>query len=137
METAKALVTRKVTMDEWTTKLTHYSQQSGVRPPPHRDKETGLSRRERVVLSHLRTNAKCPILRTYLHDIGAEESGTCLKCQLEDADLNHVLFNCPAMDKHRHLLPALDTRILWDAPKQVVEYLRAGGFLSSNPPTTA
>ncbi|GFR65805.1 hypothetical protein ElyMa_005540500 [Elysia marginata] len=40
-----------------------------IRPPPTRDKESGLSRRERVVLAQLRCNGKSPILQKYLYDI--------------------------------------------------------------------
>ncbi|GFR98226.1 Gag-Pol polyprotein [Elysia marginata] len=63
---AKNVVRKHVLKTVWASQNIHKSQPTGIRPPPRRDKESGLTRRERVVLAQLRCNEKSPILQQYL-----------------------------------------------------------------------
>ncbi|GFR91735.1 hypothetical protein ElyMa_002600100 [Elysia marginata] len=57
----------------------HEKFPEGVRPPPLRVKEKGLSMRERRVLAQLLCNAKCPLLKYYQHAIRAAPNDICLR----------------------------------------------------------
>lgn len=99
---------------------------AGIRPPPARDKEHGLSKRERRILSQLRCGAKCPILKSYLHQIGKSPDPSCTICKGEIDDLNHMLWECPIGDKHREFyLPVKSNDVLYDEPCNVIKFLRA------------
>ncbi|GFR84329.1 hypothetical protein ElyMa_000669300 [Elysia marginata] len=63
LKTAKAVSKRHVLDTIWAPQNVHESLPAGIRPPHTRDKEAGLSRRERVVLAQLRCNGKSPILQ--------------------------------------------------------------------------
>ncbi|GFR80948.1 hypothetical protein ElyMa_004057700 [Elysia marginata] len=71
---AKNAVRKHVLKTVWAPPNVHESQPTGIRPPPRRDKESGLTRRERVVLAQLRCNEKSPILQQYLNSTGAADS---------------------------------------------------------------
>ena len=73
LATAKMVTKRHILKTVWAPQNVHESQPAGIRPPPTRDKESGLTRRERVVLAQLRCNEKCPLLQKYLHSIGAAD----------------------------------------------------------------
>ena len=127
LKTAVAIAKRYIIQTEWKSKLTHHSQPGGIRPAPARDKELGLTRRERVVLAQLRGNAKCPLLQAYLFEIKAVETAACLTCGHVPDDLSHMLFHCPHSDRHRHMLTVQSSDVLWEQPKEVIQFLHASG----------
>ena len=99
-----------------------------ARPPPERDKESDLTKRERQILSQLRCNGKSPILRNYLFDIGKADDNICPRCQQEPDTLSHILWKCPAGDRFRSLL-SNDREVLWSSPGRVMEYLHGSGVM--------
>ncbi|GFR85276.1 hypothetical protein ElyMa_002438000 [Elysia marginata] len=93
--------------------------------PPTRDKEAGLSRRERVVLAQLRCTRKSPILQKYLYDIDASPCDACLQCGQSPDDLHHALYDCPEVDFFQSLIPGDPMVSLWESPVEMIEFLRA------------
>ena len=116
-------------MNIWTPRNIRDTQPEGIRPLPERDKESSLSRGERRILSQLRSNEKCPLLRSYLHSIGATDSDACLACGHRPDDLDHVLTTCPKGDPFRNSLPENPKEALWTHPVELVEFLQASDRL--------
>ena len=130
LTTAKANVRRHARTHLWEPRLVHESIRGRVPPPPERDKEDGLSRRERTIMSQLRCDANSPILQSYLNKIGKADDDKCLNCGTSPDNLEHALWSCPAGDLHRHHLPMTNSRkVLWDFPVQVIAYLQDSGRL--------
>ncbi|GFS08315.1 hypothetical protein ElyMa_006592000 [Elysia marginata] len=125
LKTAKAVSKRHVLDTIWAPQNVHESQSAGIRPSPTRDKEAGLSRRERVVLAQLRCNGKSPILQKYLYDICASPCDACLQCGQSPDDLHHALYDCPEVDFFRSLIPGDLMESLWESPVEMIEFLRA------------
>ncbi|GFR97380.1 hypothetical protein ElyMa_000991400 [Elysia marginata] len=122
---AKNVVRKHVLKTVWAPPNVHVSQPTGIRPPPRRDKESGLTRRERVVLAQLRCNEKSPILQQYLYSTGAADSEACLTCGASPGNQDLVLKECPTGAPHRDSLPENPRDALWTDPVRVVEFLRA------------
>ncbi|GFR73598.1 hypothetical protein ElyMa_002141200 [Elysia marginata] len=122
---AKNVVRKHVLKTVWAPQNVHESKPTGIRPPPRRDKESGLTRRECVVLAQLRCNEKSPILQQYLYSTGAADSETCLTCGASTDNLDHVLKECPTGAPYRDSLPENPRDALWTDPVRVVEFLRA------------
>ncbi|GFS10337.1 hypothetical protein ElyMa_003058600 [Elysia marginata] len=122
---AKNVVRKHVLKTVWASQNVHESQPTGIRPPPRRDKESGLTRRERVVLAQLRCNEKSPILQQYLYSTAAADSKACLTCGASPDNLDHVLKKCPTGTPYRDSLPENPRDVLWTDPVRVVEFLRA------------
>ncbi|GFR58133.1 LOW QUALITY PROTEIN: hypothetical protein ElyMa_005353900 [Elysia marginata] len=103
-QTAKAVTRRHILEHAWGPRNVHEKFLERVRPPPLRDKEKGLNRRERRVLAHIQSNAKCPLLKSYLHAIGAAPDDTCDACVHSPDDLAHMMTSCVVGNQHRGLL---------------------------------
>ena len=84
-------------------------------PPEVNSSEEQLPRAIRRTLAQLRAR-KCPLLQTYLHNIGAAEDPSCPLCRQEEHDTAH-LFSCSELPTQ--LVP-LD---LWLRPVQAAELL--------------
>ncbi|GFR60808.1 ribonuclease H [Elysia marginata] len=122
---AKNVVRKHVLKTVWAPQNVHESQPTGIRPPPRRDKESGLTGRERVVLAQLHCNEKSPILQQYLYSSCAADSEACLTCGASPDNLDHVLKECPTGAPYRDSLPENPRDALWTDPVRVVELLRA------------
>ena len=80
---------------------------------------------KQVTLAQLRAGGKCPILRAYLHDIGAADSTTCTSCDEEVNYVEHVLLRCPAYIRKRmlHLASNPELAVLARDPLGAVAFL--------------
>ncbi|GFS10159.1 ribonuclease H [Elysia marginata] len=121
---AKNVFRKPVLKTVWAHQNVRESQPTGIRPLPRRDKESGLTRRERVVLAQLRCNEKSPILQQYLYSSGAADSEACLTCGASPDNLDHVLKDYPTGAPYRDSLPENPRDALWTDPVRVVEFLR-------------
>ena len=130
LPSAKAVTRQHVLKHVWAPRNVHYSQPAGIRPPPQRDKEEGLTRRERRVLAQLRSNEKCPILNSYLFSIGSADNDACTACGHTPDNLDHVLRSCPEGILYRNLLPPDNPKeALWSDPVEMVTFLKASDRL--------
>ena len=129
---AKTLIKRSFT-SSFISSIPPHRITGRPRPPPHRDKEENLSRRERVILAQLRAGAHCPILGSFLHRIGKLDSPKCLDCDEPEDSLQHALLECPRWNRLRNLtlgaFPSIDA--LWEEPAAVAAYLRGSGRLDA------
>ena len=87
----------------------------GRRPPEVHKSEKSLSRKIRRTLAQLRA-MKSPLLKEYLHDIGAEDDPQCPLCRQARHNTVH-LFQCPSIPSD--LVP-ID---LWHRPTLVADLL--------------
>ncbi|GFR81311.1 hypothetical protein ElyMa_005921700 [Elysia marginata] len=122
---ANNVVRKQVLKTVWAPQNVLESQPTGIRPPPRRDKESGLTRRERVVLAQLCCNEKSSTLQQYLYSTGAADSKACLTCGTSPDNLDHVLKECPTGAPYRDSLPENPSDALWTDPVGVFEFLRA------------
>ena len=129
LATAKNVTKKHILNNIWAPRNTHSSQPKGIRPPPLRDKESSLGRRERRVLAQLRCNEKSPILRSYLHSIGAADSDSCQACGQGPDNLEHALMKCPRGILYRGLLPENPMEAPWTHPVELMEFLKASDRL--------
>ena len=96
------------------------------------DLESKFSRRERRILSQLRSpDQKCPLLQSYLFNIGKSTNASCGECGEEIADVKHLIESCPQLAKWRHQLLGRCASVsdLWERPRQVISMLAKGGRL--------
>ena len=94
--------------------------------------EKELPRKQRRILAQLRSpDTKCPLLKTYLFNIGRASTPKCDFCDETTADLEHLIVKCPQLQKHRLDQLGQDASIndLWDRPGQVAKMLAMGGRL--------
>ena len=127
--TAEALISRNVHTSYRLSLTDPASVHVMDREPPNPRLESNLTKRERQIISQLRTGGSSPILRKYLHRIGKAESPTCLHCNEEDDSLEHALLQCPAMHMQRlhHLGIQPTLTILKTNPEAVIDFLRGTG----------
>ena len=125
---AKATITRHF-KSSYIASLAPHRVTGRPRPPPHRDKEEKLDRRDRVILSQLRAGAHCPILGSYLNRIGKAETSRCTDCEEPEDSLQHWLLECPRWARLRHqTLGAFPTlEVLWEDSAAVTRYPRGSG----------
>lgn len=121
-DTAKAII-RRDAVNSWRSGLSQTE-----RPKCN---ENNLSRRERVVLSQLRTGEHCPILNAYLHRIGKSDSPICKDCKRQADTWQHLLLKCSKHNTIRKKIfdkaPTAD--VLWREPERVIQFLRGCGRL--------
>ena len=87
----------------------------GMRPPEVRKEERTLPRGTRRTLAQLRAQ-KCPMLKSYLHDIGANDTPNCPLCERTEHTCAH-LFSCPSVPTE---LAPID---LWCQPVRAAELI--------------
>ena len=58
--------------------------------------ELVLPRHARCVLSHLRCNEHCLVLRSYLSSIGRIKNPSCSACRHSSQDTSNLILHCPA-----------------------------------------
>ena len=101
-------------------------------------KEKHMSRREQIVIAQLRAGGKCPILKQYLHDIGAADSPICSSCGEEAEDAKHLIVECPAHSRLQLDLlgPNTSMKCLVEAPSMVVDFLEKLGRITQAGPAS-
>ena len=123
--TAKATIYKDMRA-KWSRQL-HADRHCSLSLKANWQKEQQLKRRHQIVLAQLRAGGKCPILKSYLHDIGAANNDICDRCNLDRDDLEHALLSCPAHERQRIQIlgpqPTLET--LHSNPTGVVAFLEA------------
>ena len=79
VSTATAVI-RRHCKEKWKKSLDHKTLTSNLmRNGPNNTMEIGLSRRERIVMSQIRTGEHCPLFRAYLFRIGTTREAKCRK----------------------------------------------------------
>ena len=88
--------------------------------------EEELTAKEQRIISQLRCNGHCTILRAYQYRIGISDEPTCLKCNEEEETIEHMLLNCAATEEKRGQIlgPNATMKTLWEDPKNVLKFLR-------------
>ena len=84
-------------------------------PPPIKDEETHLSRRQRTTLSQLRSG-HCKRLNSYKKRLKQSDSSSCPDCGMDPQDVPH-LFDCTS---HTNDLSPVN---LWDRPTETIREL--------------
>lgn len=131
--TVKATI-KKGVLDAWHSEARRHQGYGWDPRPPNRQLEEGLTRRERSILSQLRTGGYSPICMYYMHRIGRADSPACPDCGAVRDDAAHVVTQCPRTDSIRQRLighPRPELQILWSHPREVIEILRHGGRLGA------
>ena len=85
------------------------------RPPPISDEEIYLTRRQRAILSQLRS-CHCKLLNSYKKRLKQTDSSSCPDCGMDPQDVPH-LFNCTAHPT------TLTPESLWDRPVKTIREL--------------
>ncbi|GFS07273.1 hypothetical protein ElyMa_004726300 [Elysia marginata] len=87
--------------------------------PPDRRKEAGLSRKERVVVSKLRTSGNSCIFGYYRYEMVEINYPNCKDCPRELDDIKHVFLHCSKLRKERekHLGPRPTLKLLQRNPQ--------------------
>ena len=89
------------------------------RPPPISDEEIYLTRRQRAILSQLRSG-HCKLLNSYKKRLKQTDASSCPYCGMDPQDVPY-LFNCTAHPT------TLTPESLWDRPvKTITELSRPG-----------
>jgi hypothetical protein len=105
----------------------------GEPPPEISPSESKLSRKERVILSQLRSNYS-PLLHDYLHRINKTPSNLCRFCDLSPETPFHIFQSCthPLLSNLR-LLHNITPHSLWLTPERVLAFLTASGLWVPSP----
>jgi len=98
--------------------------------------ESGLSPRERTILSRMRTGGHTPELGAYKKmitrskEVDQQLSDECPRCKKPET-LQHYLVECPFLDEHRYrIFQTQDPfNLLWDNPLKIALFLRSTKFL--------
>lgn len=90
----------------------------GERPPPVAPDEVSLPRRDRSLLSQLRSGFS-PLLQSYMSRLDPTLPSLCPKCSLEEHTTNH-LFSCTMVPPP----PSLTTASLWSDPCAAIAWIR-------------
>ena len=89
-----------------------YNRVLNYRPPPISDEEIYLTRRQRAILSQLRSGY-CKLLNSYKKRLKQTHSSSCPDCGMDPQDVPH-LFNCTTHPT------TLTPESLWDRPVKTI-----------------
>jgi len=101
--------------------------------------EEGLTRKERTMLSRLRTGGYTIELGFYRkkitssREVSKQVSDECPRCKQPET-LQHYLAECPHLDEQRcRIFGTKDPfNLLWDEPYKIAQFIRSTGLLDQN-----